>query len=171
MHIGEMTKTNTRGGFPNTSKSSFYLNIANNWAFVEVDLNENIVSNIRIASDWGRTGLNDLNLNLRDAIALYGEPSMIFIGPGCGGDQFCFNLNLVYTEKGILIGFQAGDSSNDIRVMPTLPARRVVFFNSPNLKNTLQNVLQVSPDCILKRTLPWQGYRMIRFPEPLNQCY
>ncbi len=141
-------------------RSRFNMNVNNNNADVEIELHDNVVYSISIAGTWGLSGLHDIGLNLRDTIALYGEPPKIFIGLGCGGDQVCLNLNLIYPDKGLLVAVETSDPLTDIRVLPTLPVRLIMFFNPPDIRDILERSLRLlNPDCAFEQaTTPWPGY-------------
>jgi hypothetical protein len=108
----------------------FSMDILDNWAYLGIDLRNNLVRNIEIVSYWGMfpNKLNSLGVDLWDVVNLYGYPSIIIIGRGCGGDVTCDNLNLVYYKNGIIAAVET-NFEPDIKISETLPLRKLTFLD------------------------------------------
>jgi hypothetical protein len=143
-----------------------------NIAELSINLSDNVVSSIGIYSTSSFFGFHDIGLDLKSAIDLYGKPSEMFIGSGCGGDTVCLNLNLIYSESGILVAVELAGMSSDFQVSPTLPVRKIIFFDPSSLNDILKNNLDIgSPDCILqKMIIGWQGYTTLQIDDAYFIC-
>lgn len=163
---------------PDASTSTFTMIIGNNWAGINIDITDNIVSDIQIGSILNHSGnYNDLSFTLDDVINSFGEPSNLLMGSICPS-KGCQNLVIVYPRKGLLFVVEQhylpssnGEIPTLFPIQPTLPVREMKFID-PSVFNKLPSTLKYgSLYCELNSDiLPWQGYTTVNFSQSSSSC-
>jgi hypothetical protein len=175
--------TNNKGitnpSSPDASTSTFSMIIGNNWAGINIDITDNIVSDIQIGSIINHSGYyNDLSLTLEDVINSFGEPSNLVMGSFCP-PKGCQNLIIVYPRKGLLfvveqhyLPLSNGSLPDLLPIQPTLPVREIIFID-PSVFNNLPSTMNFgSLYCELNSDiLPWQGYTTVDFSQSYSSCH
>jgi hypothetical protein len=140
-------------------------------AAIYVELVDSVVSLTEISSAWGFFSLNDIGLTLEGAIAFYGEPSEVILGKGCGGDQACYNLFLLYPNVRTIVQAELETYPPDITISPSLQIRRVTFLSDDRYPEYLEANIGYSLQCLRRSfALPWPSYGPRHFDEDLNTC-
>jgi len=140
-----------------------------------ITLMDDVVARIEIRSAWGVLGQTDLGLSLAEALAQYGEPSRVMVGQGCGGDQACLNLYLIYPDVGVVVATTASIAREDpleVQAAGSLRVRSVAFVAPDDIENYLQDANSAySVDCLMSHfSAPWQGPALLRFSESIWVC-
>ena len=140
-----------------------------------ITLLDDVVARIEIRSAWGLLGQTDLGLSLGEALALYGEPSRVMVGQGCGGDQFCLNLYLIYPDVGVVVATTASIAREDpleVQAAESLRVRSVALVAPDDMANYLEDTNSFySVDCLMSHfSAPWQGPTLLRFSESIWVC-
>jgi hypothetical protein len=144
-------------------------------AGVSITLEDDIVSVIEINSAWGLFGQRDLGLSLADALDLYGEPSRVMVGRGCGGDQFCFNMYLTYPARGIVVVTTAPLASEEpmvVQVAGSLSVRSLAFMTPDDIGSYLDDRNSgFWVQCLMNSfSAAWQGLTLLRFSGSATDC-
>lgn len=159
---------------PKSPSGNFSMDIDDRWTSVSIYYEDDVVTDIGFYSgiDIFQGHIN-LGLELNDIINLFGEPNFIFVSNGCGGDTICRNLNLIYSEKSILVAVESSDFPENYRVISTLPVVGMVYFRPlTDFKDSLTLLPNISSaQCDLIPYLhDWQGFKTINFENTFNGC-
>jgi len=149
---------------PEVPDFNFGMTVVDDWAGVEIAVNDNIVSTIGIYSRLHfYQAHNDLGYDLEDVITDFGQPSGLLFNVGCGGDTVCLNVILVYSEQGVLAAVETANR-DEIRITPRLPVVLMIYFAPSNLHSGLLALPNVNEKYCRFDTqmMPWPGYIKIK---------
>jgi hypothetical protein len=141
-------------------------------AEVTIDTEGDVVTSIRIQRTADLFLPKDMGLELRDAVSLFGTPDLVILGAGCGGDQHCLALYLVFPAIGTVIAANTAEPLPDIHVPPTLRVTSVAFVEPARVDQYLAEQNRgYSLGCLRDHfSAAWPGYEVLHFPEQLAQC-
>jgi len=164
---------------PDASTSNFNMIVGNNWAGITIDLNNNVVSDIRIGSILHEFKYTELGLTIADVSNLYGPPSNLLLDDLCPAYKNSRqNLIVIDRKRGVLAEAETqnlcvnnGVLPSHILVLPAFPVHEMIFFDPSGLESFPARLNINALHCNLNPdVLTWQGYITVDFSHTSSYC-